>query len=238
MSTSQNGFPVIESSGSGELTTIYVGGSSFRVLKRASVYFHTLLLALNAIEPFKIYGYDGGYALRPIRGQTSGYSNHASGTAVDVNAARHPRGSSRYAGWRLAARVKVLLLLKSGTNRMFRWGALYHEQPYDSMHFEILSEASMAKYGAKQKPAAVTALNAHMATMRRVQTALGVTADGMNGPATTGALIDLRLKAMQHGAEYAPRTASVQKAVGLTPLKDPRWGPKTDAALRKLGFHF
>src|SRR5262245_8114426 len=35
---------------------------------------------------------DWGWAVRPIRGQTSGYSNHASGTALDLNATKHPRG--------------------------------------------------------------------------------------------------------------------------------------------------
>ena len=35
---------------------------------------------------------DWGYAYRPIRGQTTGLSNHASGTAIDLNAKIHILG--------------------------------------------------------------------------------------------------------------------------------------------------
>src|SRR5689334_15051147 len=38
-------------------------------------------------------GYDDwAWAVRPVRGQSTGYSHHASGTAIDLNATRHPRG--------------------------------------------------------------------------------------------------------------------------------------------------
>ncbi len=35
-----------------------------------------------------------GWAVRPVRGQTTGYSNHAGGAAADGNATVHPRGVS------------------------------------------------------------------------------------------------------------------------------------------------
>lgn len=33
-----------------------------------------------------------GWAVRPVRGQSTGYSNHAGAVALDINATRHPRG--------------------------------------------------------------------------------------------------------------------------------------------------
>jgi hypothetical protein len=38
---------------------------------------------------------DWGWAYRPVRGQEEGYSNHASATAMDLNATQHPRGVKR-----------------------------------------------------------------------------------------------------------------------------------------------
>ena len=35
-----------------------------------------------------------GWAVRPVRGQSTGYSNHAGGAAGDGNATQHPRGVS------------------------------------------------------------------------------------------------------------------------------------------------
>lgn len=37
---------------------------------------------------------DWGWAVRPVRGQKTGYSNHAGGAAADGNATVHPRGVS------------------------------------------------------------------------------------------------------------------------------------------------
>ncbi len=50
-------------------------------------------LDVKAVDRGKVVRTDDwGWAFRPIRGQTNGLSNHASGTAVDLNATRHPRG--------------------------------------------------------------------------------------------------------------------------------------------------
>jgi hypothetical protein len=42
---------------------------------------------------------------RPIRDQETGYSNHASATAIDLNATQHPRGVKRT--WTTAERAAI-----------------------------------------------------------------------------------------------------------------------------------
>lgn len=74
---------------------------------------------------------DWGYAYRPVRGQTTGLSNHASGTAIDLNATKHPLGKKgTFNGMQKI--VLNALLAKYG----IRWGGNYHDRP-DEMHFEI-----------------------------------------------------------------------------------------------------
>src|SRR4051794_14382513 len=45
----------------------------------------------DTVEPL-VWPGGWGWADRPIRGQTTGRSNHASGTAIDLNAPAHPQG--------------------------------------------------------------------------------------------------------------------------------------------------
>jgi hypothetical protein len=78
---------------------------------------------------------DWGWAVRPIRGQSTGYSNHASGTAIDLNAVRHPRGkatASTFTGGQIDA-IRRRLKMYDGC---LRWGGDYQSTP-DGMHFEI-----------------------------------------------------------------------------------------------------
>lgn len=80
---------------------------------------------------------DWGWAVRPVRGQTTGYSNHAAGTAVDLNATRHPRGVSlarTFKAWQWV-RIRARLRLYRGA---LRWGGDYQRSPVDGMHVEIV----------------------------------------------------------------------------------------------------
>lgn len=74
-----------------------------------------------------------GYAYRPIRGATSGYSNHASGTAIDLNAPAHPLGKRGTFSLRQRRRIHRILRDLDG---VVRWGGDYSGRP-DEMHFEI-----------------------------------------------------------------------------------------------------
>lgn len=144
MATSQNGYPVL-------LTTRTTGPlPRLRHYKIAdtdrSIYLRDgsagFLLAHVAhwfdenIERIDTGTYDDwGWAVRPVRGQISGYSNHASGTAIDINATQHPRGRSAAATFSSGEIDKIhrQLLAYEG---VIRWGGDYHGTP-DGMHFEI-----------------------------------------------------------------------------------------------------
>jgi hypothetical protein len=77
---------------------------------------------------------DWGYALRPIRGQTTGYSNHASGTAIDLNATSHPLGARNTFNERQERMLRERLAGHYGGT--IRWGGSYSGRA-DEMHFEI-----------------------------------------------------------------------------------------------------
>ena len=73
-----------------------------------------------------------GYAERPIRGGTS-LSNHASGTAIDLNAPRHPLGKRGTFSKSQVRKIKAILADCGG---VIRWGGNYSGRK-DEMHFEI-----------------------------------------------------------------------------------------------------
>lgn len=144
MAKSQNGYPVAATAAerSDLLTYIPVaGGHKIEVAKGdIAVVFEWLVTKLNQIQPV-IWPGVWGFTYRPIRGQTTGFSNHASGSAVDWDATTHPRYSvrivsKRYVGWTVSqvAKIRVLLAYADG---VLRWGADFQNGPLDPMHFEI-----------------------------------------------------------------------------------------------------
>jgi hypothetical protein len=80
---------------------------------------------------------DWGWAFRDVTGMSSGViSNHASGTAVDLNATRHPRGvplAHTFTASQIS-KIRRRLALYHGC---IRWGGDYQHSPLDPMHFEI-----------------------------------------------------------------------------------------------------
>lgn len=82
---------------------------------------------------------DWGYAERPIRGGEA-LSNHASGTAIDLNATKWPLGrdASIYLTADEIRRVRERLALYEGA---LRWGQEYTGRK-DPMHFEINANAA------------------------------------------------------------------------------------------------
>ena len=75
---------------------------------------------------------DWGYAYRQVRGSTDMLSNHASGSAIDLNANRHPLGSKD-----TFQPKQVDVLLELCDKYRLRWGGLYRNRK-DEMHFEIV----------------------------------------------------------------------------------------------------
>ncbi|MGL5830446.1 MAG: M15 family metallopeptidase, partial [Angustibacter sp.] len=112
MPTSQNGYPANDPT---VLTTVSVPGSNvrFRVRRGPVAQVLTYLAAriddevedideagsyrkdpapkLAGAGPSEVFD-DWSYAERPIRGSATTLSNHASGTAIDINATQHPLG--------------------------------------------------------------------------------------------------------------------------------------------------
>jgi hypothetical protein len=85
-----------------------------------------------------------GWAVRPIRGQTSGFSNHASGTAEDLDATQYPRGVSigRVFTARQIRRIRVRLAMRK-YGGLLRWGGDFQTTP-DGMHVEIAPGMTLA----------------------------------------------------------------------------------------------
>jgi len=88
---------------------------------------------------------DWGYAERPIRGGTE-LSNHASGTAIDLNATSHPLTTDPPANY-TRAEIDAIHAILARTQGCVRWGGDYSGRK-DGMHFEInngVTEAQCAR---------------------------------------------------------------------------------------------
>ena len=90
----------------------------------------------NLIEPLDVGALDDwGYCFRMVRGTTDKLSNHSSGTAIDLNANRHPLGQ---VGTFEPGKVPMLRALAHKWG--LTWGGDYQSRK-DEMHFEISIDA-------------------------------------------------------------------------------------------------
>lgn len=80
---------------------------------------------------------DWGYAERAVRG-SSELSNHSSGTALDLNATRHPLGARGTFSRTQTASIHGWLARHGGC---VRWGGDYRNRA-DEMHFEIVRDVA------------------------------------------------------------------------------------------------
>ena len=101
--------------------------------------FHTL------IEPIDGGSLDDwGYCYRDIRGNVGKLSNHSSGTAIDLNATKHPLGKVG-----TFPNDKVAMIRALAKKYGLIWGGDYRNRK-DEMHFEIaLPPAKVAALIAK-----------------------------------------------------------------------------------------
>jgi hypothetical protein len=134
---SQNGWPV--NPGHGYRT---VPGSSVRLDvangPAGDVLIHTAGQLHSRVESFDLDSTKGenddwGYANRSVRNSTD-VSNHASATAFDLNATRHPLGAS---GTFTQTQVNEIHTILGEVDNVVRWGGDYSGRP-DEMHFEIV----------------------------------------------------------------------------------------------------
>jgi hypothetical protein len=89
---------------------------------------------------------DWGYAERPIRGSTTTLSNHASGTAIDLNATAHPMGTDPHRNFSQQEIDQIHAVLAK-TDGCVGWGGDYTGR-LDGMHFEINNGVSESRCAA------------------------------------------------------------------------------------------
>ena len=143
MTTSQNGFPVLASGDTRKWKVpgvdrhlILAPGAPGLILVHLALWFH------ETVERLDRGTWDEwGWAPRNIRG-SSQVSNHASGTAIDLNATRHPLGVDADDTFTREQVDRIRRRLHSRYDNVIRWGGDYKNRP-DAMHFEI--NASRAK---------------------------------------------------------------------------------------------
>jgi hypothetical protein len=147
MASSQNGWPASDEPRTIGIESYLVPGTKIyiRCSKKVAPLLINFCAEFNG-EVEKLEGGaldDWGYAYRPIRGQedAGNLSNHASGTAVDLNARSHPLGKRNTFTDQQEAKIRALAV-KYG----LRWGGDYKNRA-DEMHFEI----NLSPLGVKEK---------------------------------------------------------------------------------------
>ena len=143
MSTSQNGWLANNRS---VIASYSIPGGKIAVRKGdvATVLVYVAKRFHSEVEPLRWPG-NWGYAERPIRGSSTTLSNHASGTAIDLNAPRHPLGKRGTFSKRQVAAIRKIL---ADTGGVIRWGGNYRNRK-DEMHFEINAGSARVREVAK-----------------------------------------------------------------------------------------
>jgi len=132
---SYNGWPASKEVESIRIKSYAIKGSEVKL--RCAYFAAPLLVAFaedfhRLIEPIDGGALDDwGYCYRMVRGSTTRLSNHSSGTAIDLNATKHPLGN---AGTFPAETVPLLKALAKKYGLF--WGGDYLNRR-DEMHFEI-----------------------------------------------------------------------------------------------------
>lgn len=137
-STSQNRWPVPavnDPAAIGVVSTLVPGTSVSLALVQGAV--TTVLGHLasqfhRTVEPL-VGTQTGGFSWRENVNSPGTWSNHASGTAIDLNASKHPNGSR---GTFSAAQVEAIRVILDTCRGVVRWGGDYTGVT-DEMHFEI-----------------------------------------------------------------------------------------------------
>jgi hypothetical protein len=141
--TSYNGYPASKDPKEIGIKSYSVDGTALRLKCAESV--GPLLAAFAAefhklIEPIDEGGLDDwGYAFRMVRGTTDRLSCHSSGTAIDLNATKHPLGK-----YDTFPAEKVPMIRALAKKYGLKWGGDFKSRP-DDMHFEVNVTPAKAK---------------------------------------------------------------------------------------------
>lgn len=185
---SENGWPVLTRS---KLHWFTAAGDKFASPNADVAYLAAYLIDQfnDTVEPIdgKVLD-DWSWASRPVRGQSTGYSNHASATAWDLNALKHPRGvKGTFTKSQIAAVRKILnKIVDDHGHKIFRWGNDYVNATIDAMHFEInATRAQVARARTKlEDEMPLTNADADLVAKRLLSTTIELTAASaaaMNG---------------------------------------------------------
>lgn len=168
MPNSQNGWPASPDRRAIGVEHFEVAGVAFPGGIKAgdvATVFRYVLEQFNDRVEILVEGWCWGHAYRPVTAGTA-LSNHASGTAADVNAPRHPYGKSMTFTAVQRARIRAIL---DEVDNVVRWGGDY-TGVRDEMHFEINRPATdVARVAARirqqqQPPAPPTGKGPDMIT--------------------------------------------------------------------------
>ena len=140
--TSYNGWPASKDPAEIGIKSYPIRGTDIKIkaaagcgplLAEFAAQFHLL------IEPIDSGGLDDwGYCYRMVRGTTDKLSNHSSGTALDLNASKHPLGK---VGTFPLEKVPMIQALAKKYG--LTWGGDYRGRK-DEQHFEIHLNAEQA----------------------------------------------------------------------------------------------
>lgn len=136
MGKSQNGWPA-----SPDLDTRVikpVPGVSLRIVDNpnvAAIFTYLVQQFDKRVEPVAKGADDWGFAYRANVNSPNELSNHASGTALDLNAEKHPNAVATSRTYTTAQIATVHAILKE-LGGVVRWGGDY-QHTVDAMHFEI-----------------------------------------------------------------------------------------------------
>lgn len=156
MAKSQNGWPA-----AANLKTVViepVKGVKLRVLdNHYVVYAFTYLVQQYHKRVDSVTGPhkadDWGFAYRPNRNNKNSLSNHASATAIDLDATEHPNGVPTRKTF-TQDEIREVHEILSEMDGVIRWGGTYTGVP-DAMHFEIVvSKFKLRSWVRKHRAAA------------------------------------------------------------------------------------
>ena len=146
--TSPNGWPASEDRQAIGIQSFVIPGTKTKIACAEAVApllinfckeFHELVEPINEGQLD-----DWGYAFRMTRASDRVLSNHASGTAIDLNAIKHPLGKSNTFN-QVQRNTITLLITKYG----LAWGGNYKKRK-DDMHFEIAINQDQVKTKIKE----------------------------------------------------------------------------------------
>ena len=148
MPKSDNGWDVITSQSSPKLTVIRLAksGIPLRLNKEAARLLAYVALQFDQnVSPLKDnnkpgFQDEGGYNYRKME-NSNVYSNHASGTAIDLNWQSFPMFRRKMSSKQVAA-CRAIVAECEG---LVRWGGDYRPTRVDQMHFEVAPKVTAAQ---------------------------------------------------------------------------------------------